>query len=76
MGTMRKVTSFFRLVGMGLSLPIYYIRYLIARSRAVNAFKSELISSGVPQMEADELASLYPFKFSDLMDMARTFRAS
>ena len=36
----------------------------------------ELIASCVPPMEAGELASLYPFKFSDLMDMARDFRAS
>jgi hypothetical protein len=75
-GTLRKVTSFFKLMGMGLSLPIYYTRYHIARRKAVSAFKRELIASGVPPMEADELASLYPFKFSDLRDMARDFRAS
>jgi hypothetical protein len=75
-GTLRKVTSFFRLMGMGLSLPIYYTRYHIARRRAVGAFKRELIASGVPPVEADELASLYPFKLGDLMDMTRNFRAS
>jgi len=75
-GTLRKVTSFFKVVGMGLSLPIYYTRYRIARRRAVGAFKRELISSGVPPMEADELASFYPFKFNELMDVARNFRAS
>jgi len=76
LGTQRKVTSFFRLMGMGLSLPYYYKRYSFARRRAVSAFKKELIASGVPPMEAGELASLYPLKFSDLMDMARDFRAS
>lgn len=76
MGTLRKITSFFKLMGMGFSIPIYYMRYSYARRRAVNTFKRELISSGVPPMEADELASLYPFKFSDLMGIARDFRAS
>jgi hypothetical protein len=75
-GTLRKITSFFRLMGMGLSLPFYYMRYSFARRRAISAFKRELIASGFPPMEADELASLYPFKFNELMDMARDFRAS
>ena len=76
MGTLRKVTSFFRLMGIGLSLPVYYTRYRIARRRAVGAFKRELIASGVPPMEAADLASLYPFKLNDIMDVARDFRAS
>jgi hypothetical protein len=76
MGTLRKVTSFFKIMGMGLSLPIYYTRYLIARRRAVGAFKRELIASGIPPMEAEELASLYPFKFGDLIGIARDFRVS
>jgi len=75
-GTLRKITSFFRLMGMGLSLPFYYMRYSSARRRAISAFKRELIASGVSPGEASELSSLYPFKFSDLMDMARDFRAS
>jgi hypothetical protein len=75
-GTLRKITSFFRLMGMALSLPFYYMRYSFARRRAISAFKRELIASGVPPMEANELASLYPFKFSDLMGIARDFRAS
>ena len=76
MGTLRKVTSFFKVVGMGLSLPIYYTRYRIARRRAISAFKRELIASGVSPGEASELASLYPFKFSDLIGIARDFRVS
>ena len=76
MGTLRKITSFFRLMGMGLSLPFYFMKYSSARRRAVSAFKRELIASGVSPGEASELASLYPFKFSDLMDVARDFRAS
>ena len=76
MGTLRKITSFFKLMGMGFSLPIYYTRYRIARRRAIGAFKRELIVSGVSPMEAGELASLYPFKFSDLIGIARDFRAS
>ena len=63
-------------MGMGLSIPIYYMRYSFARRRAVNTFKRELIASGVPPMEADDLASLYPFKFNELMGIARDFRAS
>ena len=76
MGTLRKITSFFKLMGMFLSFPIYYTRYRIARRSAIGAFKRELIASGISPGEAGELASLYPFKFSDLIGIAKDFRAS
>lgn len=55
-----------------LSLPFFYIRYRIARGRAVATFKREMIAAGITQREAKDLADLYPFRFSDLLKLTRT----
>jgi hypothetical protein len=71
LGAWKKVSSFFRLLGLGLKLPVYYSRYCIARRRAIGHFKRALIASGMHPSDAEDLARDYPFKFSQVMGAIR-----
>jgi hypothetical protein len=64
-------TTFFYFMKLIFLFPVIIIKYYIKRRRAVSHFKKELIASGVPPWEAGELAKEYPFKFSDIMNIAR-----
>jgi hypothetical protein len=66
--------AFLRALKLALSLPIYYTKYRLARRKAVGTFKREMISSGITPGEADALANLYPFKFSDLMNITKRIK--
>ena len=39
--------------------------------RAKNQFKQQLIDYGIPRGEAEDLAELFPFKMSDIIETAR-----
>lgn len=51
--------------------PIILLRFIVKRRSAVYRFKKELITSGIPRQEADELASNYPLKLGDLVNLAQ-----
>ena len=51
--------------------PIILLRFIVKRRTAVYRFKKELITSGIPRREADELASNYPLKLGDLVNLAQ-----
>jgi len=51
--------------------PIILLRFIVKRRTAVYRFKKELITSGIPRREANELADSYPLKLGDLVKLAQ-----
>ncbi|UCD45738.1 MAG: hypothetical protein JSV27_04435 [Candidatus Bathyarchaeota archaeon] len=68
------LTTIFYFFKIFFTLPLVLWRYYFGRKGAVRRFKKELISSGVPRKEANELAQLYPFKLSEVWELARETR--
>ena len=57
--------------GLMLRVPGYAIQWSTGYKRARSEFRRQLIADGIPHEEAKELAELYPFKMSDLIEAAR-----
>mgnify|MGYP006278775331 CR=1 FL=1 len=60
------------IMGLMVRVPGWALDYSLSYKRAKKTFKRGLIEEGVPPDEADELADLYPFKISDLIETARS----
>lgn len=52
-------------------VPAWAVNYSMNYKRAKRQFKRHLIDEGVPYDEAVELAELFPFKMSDIIESAR-----
>jgi len=68
------LTTVFYFFKMFFTFPRVLWSYYFGRKSAVRRFRKELISSGVPRKEANELAQLYPFKLSEVWELARKTR--
>ncbi|MBD3172584.1 hypothetical protein GF326_08935 [Candidatus Bathyarchaeota archaeon] len=60
-----------KIMGLMVRVPGWALDYSLNYKRAKKKFKQSLIDEGVPPDEADELAELYPFKMSHLIETAR-----
>ena len=54
-----------------LRAPGVLIKYKMKRRGAVNRFKKEMITCGVPVQEAEELARAHPFDLGDFLTLLR-----
>ena len=59
-------------LGLIVRAPGWAIDYSLSYKRAKKLFKRHLIEQGVPSLEAEELAELFPFKMSDIIETARS----
>ena len=59
-----------KIMGLMVRVPGWALDYSLSYKRAKKTFKRGLIEEGAPPDEADELANLYPFKISDLIETA------
>ena len=66
--TLRTLPS---VLGLMVRAPGWALNYSLSYKRAKKQFKQQLIEQGVPQWEAAELAELFPFKMSDIIETAR-----
>ena len=58
-------------LGLMFRVPAWAVKYTLSYKRAKREFKRQLIDEGVPYEEAVELAELFPFKISDIIETAR-----
>ena len=58
-------------LGLMVRAPGWALNYSMSYKRAKNQFKLQLIEHGVPQVEAEDLGELFPFKMSNIVKMAR-----
>ena len=72
MGTGNVVRTIFYSSALLLRAPGMLIKYKMKRRGAINTFKREMISCGVPVGEAEMLAREYPFNLGDLMSLMRS----
>ncbi len=59
-------------LGLMVRVPAWAVNYSLSYKRAKREFKHHLIDEGVPYDEAVELAELFPFKMSDIIETARS----
>jgi hypothetical protein len=57
--------------GLMVRVPGYAIQWSSGYKRARSEFRRQLVADGIPHEEARELADLYPFKMSDIIEAAR-----
>ena len=67
--TLRTIPS---MLGLMVRAPGWAYSYSRSYKRAKKEFKRQLIEQGVPLGEAEDLAELFPFKMSDLIETARS----
>ena len=67
--TLRTLPS---MLGLMVRAPGWAYSYSRNYKRAKKEFKRQLIEQGVPLGEAEDLAELFPFKMSDLIETARS----
>ena len=60
-------------LGLMVRAPYWALNYSRNYKRAKREFKYHLIDEGIPFAEAEELAELFPFKLSDIIQTARNF---
>ena len=60
------------MLGLMVRAPGWAISYSRSYKRAKKEFKRQLIEQGVPLVEAEDLAELFPFKMSDIIETARS----
>jgi hypothetical protein len=58
-------------LGLMVRVPYWALSYSRNYKRAKREFKHQLIEEGVPWEEAEELANLFPFKMTDIIQTAR-----
>jgi hypothetical protein len=57
--------------GLMVRVPGYAIQWSSGYKRARSEFRRQLVADGIPHEEARELADLYPFKMSEIIEAAR-----
>ena len=67
--TLRSIPA---VLGLMVRVPGWAVDYSLSYKRAKRLFKRQLIEQGVPSWEAEELAELFPFKMSDIIETARS----
>jgi hypothetical protein len=67
--TLRSIPA---VLGLIVRAPGWAIDYSLSYRRAKKLFKHSLIEQGVPSWEAEELAELFPFKMSDIIETAKS----
>lgn len=60
------------ILGLMVRVPGWALEYSMSYRRAKREFKKQLVEQGVPRAEAEELAELFPFKMSDIIETARS----
>ena len=58
-------------LGLMIRAPYWALNYSRSYKRARREFKYQLIDEGISYQEAEELAELFPFKLSDIIQTAR-----
>ncbi|MBC8463317.1 hypothetical protein H8D76_03055 [Candidatus Bathyarchaeota archaeon] len=66
--TLRSIPA---VLGLIVRAPGWALNYSLSYKRAKKQFKRQLIEQGVPREEAEDLAELFPFKMSDIIETAR-----
>lgn len=66
--TLRSIPA---ILGLMIRAPGWALNYSLSYKRAKDQFKQQLIEHGVPQREAEDLAELFPFKMSEIIETAR-----
>ena len=59
-------------LGLMIRAPGWAYSYSRSYKRAKREFKRHLIDQGVPLVEAEDLAELFPFKMSEIIETARS----
>jgi len=59
-------------LGLMVRAPGWAINYSRNYKRAKKEFKRQLIEQGVPLGDAEDLADLFPFKMSEMIETARS----
>lgn len=59
-------------LGLIIRVPAWAVNYSLSYKRAKRKFRRHLIVEGVPYDEAVELAKLFPFKMSDIIETVRS----
>ena len=67
--TLRTIPS---MLGLMVRAPGWALDYSLNYKRAKKEFKRQLIEQGVPLGDAEDLAELFPFKMSDIIETARS----
>ena len=67
------LSTFFYITKLVFSFPRLVTGFYLRRRRAVKRFREEMIASGVPPGEANELAKIYSFGIRDVLKLARGF---
>ena len=75
MGMLGYASTVYHGLRVVLKAPVILVRWKLGHRRAKNTFRKELISSGISEHEARELAELYPFKLEDIITLARSTRS-
>ena len=58
-------------LGLMIRAPGWAINYSLSYKRAKKEFKRHLIEQGISREEAEDLAELFPFKMSEIIETAR-----
>ncbi|MCW4012183.1 MAG: hypothetical protein NWF07_04230 [Candidatus Bathyarchaeota archaeon] len=59
-------------LGLMVRAPGWALDYSMSYKRAKREFRRQLIEQGIPRDEAEELAELFPFKMSDIIETVRS----
>lgn len=59
-------------LGLMVRAPGWALDYSMSYKRAKREFKQQLIEQGISRAEAEELAELFPFKMSDIIETVRS----
>lgn len=66
------VRSIPAVLGLMVRAPGWALDYSMSYKRAKRKFREQLIDEGIPRDEAYELAELFPFKMSDIIETVRS----
>ena len=66
------VRSIPAVLGLMVRAPGWALDYSMSYKRAKRRFREQLIDEGIPVDEAYELAELFPFKMSDIIETVRS----
>ena len=70
MSTLGYASAVYHGLRIGLKFPGMMIRWKLRHRKAKNEFKKTLVNSGLPPVQAQELAELYPFKIEEIISLA------
>ncbi|RLI03200.1 hypothetical protein DRO31_02360 [Candidatus Bathyarchaeota archaeon] len=59
-------------LGLMVRAPGWALDYSMSYKRAKKEFRKQLIDEGIPYDDAEELAELFPFKMSDIIETVRS----